>query len=153
VFLGDFKVSFNNHSHLLYSNFVLNYLIVQDLTQVMVGPRNAHHDGSTYTIDLVFVPDPSLVNSCKTIPPLSNSDLMESLWNLIGSLKTKYLKGPKYLLIQACPESYCHYALSCQAELLPPAKPKGPKDVMENCQAHNQEQTTNPNPVTIWHNG
>ena len=33
-----------------------------------------HHDGSTSTIDLVFVPDTSLVNSCNTIPPFSNSD-------------------------------------------------------------------------------
>ena len=49
---------------------MLNY----SLTQVVVGPTHVHHDSSTSTIDLAFVPDPSLVNSCNTIPPLSNSD-------------------------------------------------------------------------------
>jgi len=42
--------------------------------KVVVGPTRVHHDGSTSEIDLVIVPDPSLVNSCNTIPPLSNSD-------------------------------------------------------------------------------
>jgi len=151
VFLGDFKVHFSNHSHLLYSNFVLNYLIVQDLTQVMVGPRNAHHDGSTYTMDLVFVPDLSLVNSCKTLPPLSNSDHYGITMELNRKPENQIFERAKRSANSNLPGIVLSlYALSCQAELFPPAKPKGPKDVMENCQAHNQEQTTNPNPVTLW---
>ena len=43
---------------------MLNY----SLTQVVVGPTHVPHDGSTFTTDLAFV------NSCNTIPPLSNSD-------------------------------------------------------------------------------
>jgi len=49
---------------------VLNY----SLSQVVVGHTHVPHDGSTSTIDQAFVPDPSLVNSCNTIPPLSSSD-------------------------------------------------------------------------------
>jgi len=56
--------------HPLYSSLCSIF----SLTQVVAGPTHVHHDGSTSTIDLVFVPDPSLVNSCNTIPPLSNSD-------------------------------------------------------------------------------
>jgi len=73
TFLGDFNINIGNHSHPLYSNLCsITSLFI--LTQVVVGPRHVHHDGSTYIIDLVFVPDTSLVNSCSTIPPLSNSD-------------------------------------------------------------------------------
>jgi len=51
---------------------VLNNRIVP---KVVVG-THVHYDGSTSTIDLVFAPNPYLVimNSCSTIPPLSNSD-------------------------------------------------------------------------------
>jgi len=71
VFLGDFNI---NLTHPLYSN-LCSITSLFSLTQVVgVGPTHVHHDGSTSTIDLVFVPDPSLVNSCNTITPLSNSD-------------------------------------------------------------------------------
>ena len=68
-FLGDF----NSCSHPLYSN-LCSITLLFSLTQVVVGPTHVHHDGSTSTIDLVFVPDTSLVNNCSTSPPLSNSD-------------------------------------------------------------------------------
>ena len=71
--------------HPLYSSLCSIF----SLTQVVAGPTHVHHDGSTSTIDLVFVPDPSLVNSCNTIPPLSNSDhdgiVMELIHTLIGT--------------------------------------------------------------------
>jgi len=55
--LGDFSVHFDNHSHPLYSN-LSSISSLFSLTQVVVGPTQVHHDGSTSTIDLVFVPDP-----------------------------------------------------------------------------------------------
>ncbi len=73
LFLGDFSTNYDNPSHPLYSN-LCSITSLYCLTQVVVGPTHVHHDGSTSTIDLVFVSDPSMVNSCNTIPPLSNSD-------------------------------------------------------------------------------
>ena len=35
----------------------------------------------------------------------------------------------------------------------PKGKSRGPKDILEICQAHEQDQATNPNPVTRWPNG
>ena len=72
VFLGDFNINFDNLLHPLYSK-LCSTTSSFSLTQVVVGPTLVHHDDSTCTIDLVFVPDTSLVNSCSTIPPLSNS--------------------------------------------------------------------------------
>ena len=82
VFLGDFSINFDNHSHPLYSN-LCSITSLFSLTHAVVGPTHVHHDGSTSTVDLGFVPDTSLVNSCNC-PTLT---IMESLWNLIGSLK------------------------------------------------------------------
>jgi len=45
---------------------------------------------------------------------------------------------------QACLELYCRYASLCKVELFLQAKPKGPKDILENCQTHEHEQATNP---------
>ena len=41
---------------------------------MVTGPTHEHHDGSRSTIDLVFMSEPSLLNQCDTVPPLSNSD-------------------------------------------------------------------------------
>jgi len=53
-----------------------------DNFKVVVSPTHVHHDGSTSIIDVVIVSDPSLVNSCNTIPPLSNSDHYEIVMEL-----------------------------------------------------------------------
>ena len=42
-----------------------------------------HHDGSVSTIDLVFMSDNIIVQSCETLPPLGNSDHYGLLTNLI----------------------------------------------------------------------
>ena len=46
---------------------------------------------ATSTIDLVIVPDPCLVNSCNTIPPLSNSDH----YRIVTELSVKREKAAK----------------------------------------------------------
>ena len=75
ILLGDFNVNFANTSHPLYSNLcTLSSLYC--LTQVVTGPTHEHHEGTTSTIDLVFMSEPSTLQSCDTVPPLSNSDHM-----------------------------------------------------------------------------
>ena len=54
------------------------------LDQSIVRQTHVNHDGNESTIDLVFVSEPSLLNSnsCDTIPPLSNSNHMGVLIKL-----------------------------------------------------------------------
>ena len=44
------------------------------LTQVVTGHTHVHHNGSKSTVDLVYVAAPSIIKTCDTISPLSNSD-------------------------------------------------------------------------------
>ena len=73
LFLGDFNVNFDNPCHPMYSN-LCTITTLYALHQVVTEPTHIHHDGSECTIELVFVSEPSLLNTCETIPPLSNSD-------------------------------------------------------------------------------
>ena len=61
------------------------------LNQVVSGPTHEHHDGSRSIIDLVFMSEPSLLNQCDTIPPLSNSDH----WGILMDLSKKPAKAAK----------------------------------------------------------
>ena len=73
ILLGDFNVNYFNMSHPMHSNLcILSSLYC--LKQTVTGPTHEHHDGNTSTIDLVFMSEPSMLQSCDTIPPLSNSD-------------------------------------------------------------------------------
>ena len=72
ILLGDFNVNYANTSNPMYHNLcTLPFLYC--LTQAITGPTH-EHDGTTSTIDLVFMSEPSTLKSCVTIPPLSNSD-------------------------------------------------------------------------------
>jgi DNA modification methylase len=44
------------------------------LTNIYIGSKHVHHDGSTSAIDLVFTSNPSSVSNSEIIPPLANSD-------------------------------------------------------------------------------
>ena len=74
IFVGDFNINFCTHS--CHPHFPLLESMFQSfgLHQVVREPTHAHHNGSTSLIDLVFVTNPLLTNSCHVIPPLSNSD-------------------------------------------------------------------------------
>ncbi len=74
ILLGDFNVNFCAHSrHPLFSTLEsLSHSL--SLQQVVTEPTHVHHNGSTSLIDLVFVSNPLLINTCSVIPPLSNSD-------------------------------------------------------------------------------
>ena len=85
IFVGDFNVNFDNPSHPLYSN-LCNVMSLFSLSQSVVGPTHVQNNTSS-TIDLVFVSNPSLVNVCSTIPPLSNSDHLGILLDLKKKLK------------------------------------------------------------------
>ena len=64
------------------------------LDQSVVGPTHVHHDGTESTIDLVLVSEPSLLNSCDTVPPLSISDHMGVLIKLFQeSPKAEKVRG------------------------------------------------------------
>ena len=68
-----FNFNFDNPCHPMYSN-LCTITTLYCLSQSVTGPTHVHHDSSESTIDLVFVSEPSLLNTCDTIPPLSNSD-------------------------------------------------------------------------------
>ena len=69
----------------MYSN-LCNVMSLFSLSQSVVGPTHVQNNTSS-TIDLVFVSNPSLVNECSTIPPLSNSDHLGILLDLKKKLK------------------------------------------------------------------
>ncbi len=110
MLLGDFNIlNFDNPSHPLYSN-VCSITSLYCLTQVVVGPTHVHHDGSTSTIDLVFVRNPSMVNSCNTIPPLSNSDH----YGIVMELNRKPKKSEKSKGRLIWRHSYADWNTACE---------------------------------------
>ena len=66
-FLGA-SSSIGHHSSLLCAESLSHSF---DLQQMVTEPTHVHYNGSETFIDLVFVSNPVLTNSC---PPLSNSD-------------------------------------------------------------------------------
>ena len=72
VLLGDFNVNYFCTQNPLFSR--LNSVTLSfNLTQLVAEPTRVC-DTSCTLIDLIFVSTPTKVNSCNTIPPLSNSD-------------------------------------------------------------------------------
>ena len=73
ILLGDFNVDYSNPSYPLFNK--LNHIACSfGLEQIITEPTHIHHNHSYSIIDLVFVSNPLLVNSCSIIPPLSSSD-------------------------------------------------------------------------------
>ena len=83
ILLGDFNVNFCNQSHPFYSKL---YSIFESfcLSQIVTDHTHLGPNGTTSMIDLIATSSPSLLQSCETIPPLSNSDhmglLLQSQW-------------------------------------------------------------------------
>jgi endonuclease/exonuclease/phosphatase family metal-dependent hydrolase len=90
VLLGDFNVNFDNPYHPMFCH-LCTITNLYCLNQSVAEPTHVHHDGSESTIDLVFVSDPSLLNSCVTVPRLSNSDHT----GIIVELSQKLIKANK----------------------------------------------------------
>ena len=90
ILLGDFNVNNVNTSNPMYYN-LCTLPSLYCLTQAVTGPTNEHHDGSTSTIDLVFMSEPSTLQSCTTIPPLSNSNHIR----IMVTLNRKPIKAEK----------------------------------------------------------
>ena len=61
-----------------YPLYYINLCNIMSLSHIPTGPTHLCHNGSTSTIDLVFVPDNSMVNAYDRVPPLSNSDILGS---------------------------------------------------------------------------
>ena len=70
-------------------NLTTLYCLYQSITR----PTHVHHNDSELTMDLVFVSESSLLNTCDTIPPLSSSDhrgiLMEISRKVVKAEKTR----------------------------------------------------------------
>ena len=86
--LGDFNVDFNNCNHPFYPHLtsISQYFV---LKQVMTGHTHESPSGSKSLIDLVFMSNPSVLESCNIIPPLANSDhlgiYLKLKWKRTGS--------------------------------------------------------------------
>ena len=73
IVLGDFNIDFFNPTTPLFSR-LKSLCPLFSLTQIVKEPTHTHHDGSTSLINLVFMSNPILSNSCFVVPPLSNAD-------------------------------------------------------------------------------
>ena len=74
------------------------------LTQVVDQPTHLHCDNTYSLIDLVFVSHPSSLSFCKVIPPLSNSDhlgIMLEILHLVSLVTLIALSG-NMLRVRAC---------------------------------------------------
>ena len=71
--LEDFNVNFCNYSHPFYRK-LLNIFNSFCLSQVVSESTHLCSNGRSSMIDLIAMSSPSLFQSCKTIPALSNSD-------------------------------------------------------------------------------
>ena len=74
ISLGDFNVNFCNHSNRPLFSKLESLSHTFAFQQIVSEPTHVHHNGCTSLIDLVFVYNPILINSCEVIPPLCNSD-------------------------------------------------------------------------------
>ena len=70
--IGDFNIDFICANTSLYHK-LLSVMSSFNLTQIVTEPTRITSNSATL-IDLIFVATPTLVKSCLTIPPLSNSD-------------------------------------------------------------------------------
>ena len=88
VLLGDFNVNFCNYTHPFYRK-LLNIFVYHKLC---LNPPHLCSNGSSSMIDLIAMSSPSLFQSCKTIPPLSNSDhlglSLQSQWKHASQLQS-----------------------------------------------------------------
>ena len=109
VLLGDFNVNYDNPSHPMFSN-LCTISNLYCLNQVVSEPTHEHHDGSRSTIDLVFVSEPSLLNQCDTISPLSNSDH----WGILMDLSKKPAKTVKTQGRQIWRYAYADWMKACE---------------------------------------
>ena len=73
IFIGDFNVNFADPSHPHY-NSLHAIMSLYSLSQHVTDTTHTHHSGSSSTIDLLFTNEDSLLHTCETILPLSNSD-------------------------------------------------------------------------------
>ena len=81
IIVGDFNIDVSSTSHPMY-NKLSSVMSTHSLTQMVDDHTHIHHNGTGSIIDLWFVSDHNLIDSCSTIPALANSDhlgLMVSL--------------------------------------------------------------------------
>ena len=98
ILLEDFNVNFCNYTHPFYRK-LLNIFNSFRLSQVVSEPIHLCSNGSSSMIDLIAMSSPSLFQSCKTIPPLSNSDhLGLSLYTISVETRKSPQSHPKRIV-------------------------------------------------------
>ena len=73
LLLGDFNVNFLNTQHHLFSH-LRDILYSFSLQQVVPSFTHVSPNGNKSLIDLALLSEPSCLQSCTTLPPLSSSD-------------------------------------------------------------------------------
>ena len=73
VVVGDFNIDMSTSSHPLYHK-LSTVMSTYSLSQVVSDYTHVHHNGTSSTIDLLFISNPRLIRNCLTIPALANSD-------------------------------------------------------------------------------
>ena len=89
ILLGDFNINFCNQVHPSYLK-LLNIFYSFGLTQVVSEHTHTCPNGKTSMIDLVTLSVPSLLLSCVTVPPLSNSASLPKSYHLGLSLQVRW---------------------------------------------------------------
>ena len=73
IVIGDFNIDISSSSHLM-NNKLCSVMSTHSLSQMVHDCTHIHHNGTRNIIDLIFVSNQSLIDTCSTIRALSNSD-------------------------------------------------------------------------------
>ena len=73
IIIGDFNIDVSSASHPMY-NKLCSVMSTHSLDQMVHDYTHTHHNGTTSIIDLLFISNRHLIDTCSTIPPLANSD-------------------------------------------------------------------------------
>ena len=84
IVIGDFNIDMSSTSHPMY-NKLCSVMTTHCLSQMVHEYTHVSHSGTTSIIDLLFVSNRHLIDTCSTIPALSNSDHL----GLIASVSFK----------------------------------------------------------------
>ena len=92
IIIGDFNIDISSSSHPM-NNKLCSVMSTHSLSQMVHDYTHIHHNGTRSIIDLLFVSNQSLIDTCSTIPALSNSDHLGLMANLSFKSTCRNPKG------------------------------------------------------------
>ena len=92
IIIGDFNIDVSSASHPMY-NKLCSVMSTHSLDQMVHDYTHTHHNGTTSIIDLLFISNRHLIDTCSTIPPLANSDHLGLMAKLSFKSTRRILKG------------------------------------------------------------